>query len=165
MLPQLGTGSPTPSPKKESVTSARMYCGISTVACVTTTLQVSGRMWRRIRYPEEAPKPRAASTKPRSRALSTTPRIIRAGRTHPTVPMIATSRKNACVGGNVQRQESAHPEQQIQPGKRQEEFPAAHQQAVHPAAMKARERARRTIPSESERNAATRPVSSEIRPP
>ena len=37
MLPQLGTGSLMPSPRNESVTSARMNCGISTVACVRAT--------------------------------------------------------------------------------------------------------------------------------
>ena len=43
------SGSATPKPRKESATSARMYCGIKTVACVSTTPRVSGRMWRRIR--------------------------------------------------------------------------------------------------------------------
>src|ERR1039458_10149385 len=140
-----------------------------TVACVRTTLHVSGRMWRRIKYSPEAPKPRAASTKGRSRALRTTPRTMRAGRTQPTVPMMATKRKKdrggvegeaatqargphpadsaddgdqeeECLcGGKVQGQESAHGEQQIQPGKRQEEFPAAHQEAIDPTAVKAGE--------------------------
>src|SRR2546430_1522960 len=35
-------------------------------ACVKSTLEVSGKMWRRSKYPLVAPKPRAARTKSRS---------------------------------------------------------------------------------------------------
>src|SRR3954462_11232748 len=37
----------------------------------------------------------------------------------------------------MQRQESAHPQQQIEPRKRQEQLRAAHQQLVHPTAVEA----------------------------
>ena len=62
MLPQLGTGSPTPSPRKDSVTSARMYCGTSSAAWVSSTPQRLRRDVAAHRYKSRAPKPRAART-------------------------------------------------------------------------------------------------------
>src|ERR1017187_7187281 len=54
-------------------------------------------------------------------------------------------------GGNVQRQEGAHGEQQIEPRKRQEEFRAAHQEAIHPPAMEAGESAAQQSQGEGEK--------------
>src|ERR1035438_3561399 len=59
---------------------------------------------------------------------------------HPADSADDGDQEEECLcGGNVQGQESAHGEQQIQPGKRQEEFPAAHQEAIDPTAVKAGE--------------------------
>ena len=56
MLPQLGAGSLTPRPRNESVTSARMYCGTSSAAWVSTRPSVWGATWRRTRYEVGGPE-------------------------------------------------------------------------------------------------------------
>src|SRR5260370_24488117 len=98
IFPQLGTGSLTPSPKKDGVASAATYCGTSSAAWVSRTPNASGKTWRRRRQKSEAPKPRAAETKLRERVLRTTPRPSRAGRAPPIKPLTHIRSRNVSGG-------------------------------------------------------------------
>src|SRR5207244_10605404 len=62
ILPQLGTGSPTPRPKNDSVASARMYCGASSATCVNVTPINCGSTCLCSRWTLDAPRLLAATT-------------------------------------------------------------------------------------------------------
>src|SRR6202142_701163 len=57
--PQLGSGSPTPSPRKERVTSASTKRGKSTSACTASTPHAPGRTCLRKTLKPDTPNPRA----------------------------------------------------------------------------------------------------------
>src|SRR5262245_65553721 len=65
MVPQLGRGGCTPSPRKERIASAMMAPGMDTVAWTRSALLMLGRIWRAITRRSPAPKIGRASCRDR----------------------------------------------------------------------------------------------------
>src|SRR5262249_19630466 len=59
MVPQLGRGGCTPSPRKDRIASAMTAPGMDTVAWTRSALLMLGRMWRAMTRRSPAPRARA----------------------------------------------------------------------------------------------------------
>src|SRR5579859_3265795 len=77
MLPRLGVGGGTPTPKKLSAASAKIAVPKFSVAMTATGAKHWGAIWRAMIRPGEAPTHRAASTNWVCLTANTTERVIR----------------------------------------------------------------------------------------
>src|SRR2546427_177585 len=87
MLPHVGVGGCTPSPRNESADSITMTRAMSSVATTSHGVNAFGRMWRRRIRPSRLPRACAACTNSRSRSERTAPRTTRAYTTQLETPM------------------------------------------------------------------------------
>src|SRR5581483_10871507 len=94
IAPQDGVGSFTPTPRKESPASNRMFAGISRVAYTRIGASRLGSSSRTMIRPGRAPSERAAATNSRSRSAMVWPRTIRPMYGQEKKPMTTTSTPN-----------------------------------------------------------------------
>ena len=139
MFPQLGTGSPTPRPKNDNVTSARMYCGASNAAWVSDDPDDL-----REHVPPQKIEIRCAEAAGRDDV------VARAGAQHeaanqpgrarpPDEPDHHENQQKSLSGSDVEGQGHADGKQQIQPGQRQKQLCDAHVDLVNPSPVVTRQ--------------------------
>ena len=120
MFPQLGTGSPTPRPKKDNVTSARMYCGASSAACVR---RIAHNLRKHVAPQEVRIR--------RTQAARRHDVVARAGAQHETADQPRRTRppdhrdegqyqQEGLRRGEVEWQRHPHRKEQVQPRQREE---------------------------------------------
>ncbi len=136
MFPQLGTGSPTPRPKNDNVTSARMYCGTSSAACVSAIPSTCGK-----HVPPQEVDVRGAEAPCRDDI------VPQPGAEHDTANQSRRARppdesnhredqQKRLRRLDVQRQRHPNRKQEIQPRQREEQLRDAHDRLIHPRSVK-----------------------------